>query len=506
MNKSIKIIDSEKVFEISQKLKLSKSSIGMCHGVFDLLHPGHYAHFQAAKAKVDVLFVSLTSDRYVNKGPGRPLFTDKVRAETISMLECVDYVFVSDHETAVESINLVRPEIYFKGSDYINVKNDVTGMINREIKQVKKYGGIIAYTDEITSSSTWLINNYFSIHDEVFENWLRDFKSKFSFESVIYYLDMIEKTRVSIIGEVIIDKYTNCEPLAKSSKDPILAFQIHNTDTFLGGSLAILDNIRAWTDDVSLFSCLPKRVPSENQLLLSRIMELKNLFMISSDDKLIIKHRFVDLVSKNRIFEVYDFKEIELGSLEEEFYQLICDHSSKADMWIVVDYGHGLISRDLAKKISNMNNFIAVNTQANAGNRGYNTITKYPRVDFLCLNGGELQLELREKNPNYIKIVPEYMERLQANYAILTLGAKGMMVFSNGSFTLVPALGKLVIDKVGAGDSVLAIGSILARNNAPVEIVGLVSSIVAAHEISQLGHRSALRISDIKKTLKALLG
>jgi bifunctional ADP-heptose synthase (sugar kinase/adenylyltransferase) len=175
-------------------------------------------------------------------------------------------------------------------------------------------------------------------------------------------------------------------------------------------------------------------------------------------------------------------------------------------MWIVADYGHGLISKNLAKQISSLDKFLAVNTQANAGNRGYNTITKYPRADFLSLNGGELQLELRDRNPDYEYIVPQYMKRLNSKYAVLTRGSKGMMVFSEEGSSIVPALGRRVLDKVGAGDSVLAIGSILARHDAPIEIIGLISSIVAAHEISQLGHRTSLKISDIKKAVKGLLG
>lgn len=502
----MKVLDKAQATEVSRHSRESGLTIGMCHGVFDLLHPGHFAHFQAAKKRVDVLFVSVTSDRYVNKGPGRPLFSDQVRAQTLSMLECVDFVFISDHETAIESIDTVKPHIYFKGSDYIDASNDLTGMISKEVMQVQKYGGETVFTDEITSSSTRLINTYFSIYGEEMENWLRNFRSNFSFESVNSYLDLIEKTRVNVMGEVIIDKYTNCEPLAKSSKDPILAFQIHNTETFFGGVLAIRHNLLAWAHKVSLFSSLPKQVLMENMDLNQIIIEMEGLHTVKCENKLIIKHRFVDIVSKTRIFETYDFSQDELGPLEGDFYQLISDHNSTADVWIIADYGHGLISRELAKKISSLDSFIAVNTQANAGNRGYNTITKYPRVDFLCLNGGELQLELRDKNPNYMKIVPEYMKRLQSRYAILTLGAKGMMVFNRENFTLVPALGRQIVDKVGAGDSVLAMGSLLARNGAPVEIMGLLCSIVAAHEISQLGHRTAMRLFDIRKAVKALLG
>ena len=175
LNNSRKIIKSESLSDFSEKLRVQGKSIGMCHGVFDLLHPGHFAHFKAAKSSVDVLFVSVTADRFVNKGPGRPLFTDEVRAQTISALEYVDYVFISDNPTAVQSIELIKPNVYFKGSDYINLEDDVTGMIAVEISHVKKYGGEVVFTNEITSSSSKLINGFFSSHSDDVNRWLSDF-------------------------------------------------------------------------------------------------------------------------------------------------------------------------------------------------------------------------------------------------------------------------------------------------------------------------------------------
>ena len=123
------------------------------------------------------------------------------------------------------------------------------------------------------------------------------------------------------------------------------------------------------------------------------------------------------------------------------------------------------------------------------------------------MNGAELQLELRERNPDYLKIVPVYLSKLQAKYAILTLGADGLMVFDgNGEVAQVPALAQKVIDKVGAGDSVLAMASLLAKLGAPPAIIGFVSSVVAAHEVSQLGHQSSLSLVDIRKAVKGVLG
>lgn len=505
MTKERKILAGEQAEKLADEFRTKGKSVGMCHGVFDLLHPGHFAHFRTAKTHVDVLFVSVTADQFVNKGPGRPLFSDIVRAETISALEYVDYVLISNNETAVQSIDQIKPNLYFKGSDYSNFEDDITGMINLEVSQVEKYGGAIKFTDELTSSSTSLINNFFSNHSQELDQWLKSLRKRITAEEVFSYLDLVSETRVGLIGEIIIDEYTMCEPLAKSSKDPILAFQVNETTTFLGGILAIGENLGNWTEDVSLISTLPETIPQGQKQIVEDILNMKNLQAIHTPSKLITKHRFVDTGSKSRVFETYDFDQNEVNC-DPKLLSLIKEISPKIEVCIVADYGHGLISKELAKEISSLKNFLAVNTQANAGNRGYNTITKYSRADFLSLNGGELQLELRDRNPIYENIVPEYMKRMNAKYAIVTLGARGMMVFSEGKHTSIPALGNRVVDKVGAGDSVLAIGSLLARHSTPIEIIGLLSSIVAAHEIGQLGHRSSMRIADIKKAVKGLLG
>src|SRR3990167_11073056 len=94
LSRKIKNIDELAI--IIQKLKNQKDKkIVLCHGVFDLVHPGHIRHFQAAKALGDVLVVTVTADEYVNKGPGRPVFIQGLRAESIAALGCVDYVAIN---------------------------------------------------------------------------------------------------------------------------------------------------------------------------------------------------------------------------------------------------------------------------------------------------------------------------------------------------------------------------------------------------------------------------
>ena len=97
-------------------MKIKK--IGLCHGVFDLVHYGHILHFETAKSNVDWLVVSVTKDNFVNKGPGRPYFTFNQRIKFLKSLKVIDEVILSETKSAIESLNKVKPDIYFKGDEY----------------------------------------------------------------------------------------------------------------------------------------------------------------------------------------------------------------------------------------------------------------------------------------------------------------------------------------------------------------------------------------------------
>jgi rfaE bifunctional protein nucleotidyltransferase chain/domain len=164
MREKIIISLNNLVTELNQ---LSKSKIVvLCHGVFDLLHIGHIKYFKEAKSMGDILVVTITPDRYVNKGPGRPAFNEKHRAEAIAALDIVDYVAINEWPTAIETIKLLKPDIYVKGPDYKDYKDDVTGSIKFEEDAVKSVDGEIAFTSDITFSSSSLINERISLLSE----------------------------------------------------------------------------------------------------------------------------------------------------------------------------------------------------------------------------------------------------------------------------------------------------------------------------------------------------
>lgn len=93
-------------------------SVIMCHGTFDLVHPGHIRHLMYAKSKADRLIASLTSDSHINKANFRPFVPQDLRAMNLAALECVDYVIVDDNATPLENLRFIQPDYFAKGYEY----------------------------------------------------------------------------------------------------------------------------------------------------------------------------------------------------------------------------------------------------------------------------------------------------------------------------------------------------------------------------------------------------
>ena len=103
-----KIQNIENLEILFSKLKSEGKKIVHCHGVFDLLHVGHIKHFKEAKTFGDILVVSITPDEFVNKGPGRPVFTTSLRLEALAALQSVDYVVANNLPSAEEIIKSIK--------------------------------------------------------------------------------------------------------------------------------------------------------------------------------------------------------------------------------------------------------------------------------------------------------------------------------------------------------------------------------------------------------------
>jgi rfaE bifunctional protein nucleotidyltransferase chain/domain len=155
-----KVVSLEELAARVAALKAAGKRVALCHGCFDLVHPGHIKHFQAARRLADALVVTVSPDRFVDKGPGRPAFPEQLRAESVAALECVDFVAVNRWPTAEETIRLLRPTYYVKGQEFERPEAR-TEKLRREVAVLEETGGEMRFTHEFVSSSTALLKKHF---------------------------------------------------------------------------------------------------------------------------------------------------------------------------------------------------------------------------------------------------------------------------------------------------------------------------------------------------------
>ncbi|MBM3701513.1 MAG: adenylyltransferase/cytidyltransferase family protein, partial [Actinobacteria bacterium] len=208
-----KIKNLSDLAKIISNLKITNKKIVHCHGVFDLVHLGHIRHFNLAKKEGDILVVTLTKDKYVKRGPGRPIFNENLRAEMLASISIIDYVAIIDSPTAVEAIKFLKPDFYVKGSDYKDKTKDFTGMISDEEEAVSSIGGKLIFTDDLTFSSSSLINNFLDVYPPEILNYLKSIREKYTIDNISEKLNSLKKLKVIIIGDTIIDQYHYCIPM-----------------------------------------------------------------------------------------------------------------------------------------------------------------------------------------------------------------------------------------------------------------------------------------------------
>ena len=501
----IKTISS--LADISADMKKMGKRIVHCHGVFDLLHPGHLRHFQSAKKKGDVLLVTVTSDEHVNKGPSRPIFRQELRAECIAAIECVDFVAINKWPTAVEAIRLLKPDVYAKGKEYFHREDDITGKISEEEESVKAIGGVIYFTDEISFSSTSLINLHFNVFPDETKKYLDRFKKRYPVHSVIGYLKKIKDMRILVIGDAVIDEYHYCVAMGKSQKDNIIAAKYLRKEVFNGGALAVASHLANFCDDVHLISVLGKENSYEDFISQSFNKNLKYKFFMRDNAPTVVKRRFLDPSFLNKMLEIYYINDSRIDDpLEKRIDSYLNECIADYDLVIVVDFGHGLITNNLIMTLCEKSRFLAVTVQTNSANRGFNLATKYPKADYMCIDEPEVRLAVHDRFSNLKDVVRKLRRQVDCGHIVITRGHRGSMGYSTSEgFTSVPVFSEEVLDRMGAGDAFLSLTSPLACMGCPPDVINFTGNAVGALEVLIVGNRSFMEPIPLYRYITTLL-
>ena len=502
-----KIFNLNRLSKILEKKRRGKKIV-LCHGVFDLVHVGHIEHFKIAKSFGDLLVVTVTTDKYINKGPGRPYFNAQLRQNFLESIKYIDYVAEIDSPSALEGIKLIKPDIYCKGKDYKENSKDITNKIKKEILEVKKNNGKIIYTDEITFSSSKLLNISKIGQNEDQNKIIKDIKKKYTYKDIENILNNLIKSNVLVIGEIIIDQYNFCEPLGKSGKDPIMMFRNIYNEKYAGGTAAIANHISSFLKNVKLISTIGHKRDNENFIKKNLKKNIKTYFLPKEKSPTIIKEKYIDHITNNKLIGFYHFNDSQLKNKEEEkISKLIIKYLKKVDTVVMADYGHGMISNKLAKLICKKSNFLVVNAQINAANSSHHTLNKYKKLDALIINESELRHELRDRNSSIEVLVKLLIKNKDINYVVVTSGSKGAKLFDNikKKFYQVPSFTNNVVDKIGSGDAMMSLFSIILQKTKDPKLSIFLGSLAAAQAVQIVGNKKSIEKNSILKTLQHVL-
>jgi rfaE bifunctional protein nucleotidyltransferase chain/domain len=494
--------------KILEQLRKKGKKIVHCHGVFDLLHPGHIKHFASAKREGDILVVTVTKDEYVNKGPGRPIFNQNLRAESIASIEYVDFVAINEWPTAVETIKLLKPNLYVKGSDYSKKDEDLTGKIYEEEKAVKSVRGDLHITDEISFSSSSLINTYLAPYPEEAKDFFQKFKKRYTVKDIINTLKGLEDIKVLVIGDIIIDEYHYCVGLGKSQKDNIIATKFINEEIFAGGALGASNHLAGFCQDVTLLSCIGLKNNYQDFIHKHLKPNISTKFYYRKDAPTVMKRRFVDPAFLNKLFEICYLEDTSNipPSLEKEICNYLNSNLKKFDMVLVADFGHGLITPKIVEALCKKAKFLAVNVQANSANRGFNLVTKFTKADYICIDEPELRLACQDKFSDLRKLILKISKQLSCKKIIITRGHLGSLVYSKKEgFTEIPVFSKEIVDRIGAGDAYFSITSPSVFKDNPMPVSGFIGNAVGAMKVLIVGNRSSIEPTALFKYITTLL-
>lgn len=478
-----------------------------CHGVFDLLHPGHILHFQQARKQGDVLVVTVTPDAHVRKGPGRPAFNQRLRLESLAALQDVDYVALNEWPTAVETIHRLRPHVYVKGSDYANAADDLTGKIAEEAAAVRAVGGEIVFTNEESFSASHLINQFFSVYPEATQAYLQAFRRRYSSDEVVGTLRSLADLRVLVVGEAILDQYCYCRPMGKSPKETIVATRFASEEQFAGGSLAIANHLAGFCREVRLVTLLGE---DEMQQAFVRSKLRPNVHLdglISAPRPMIIKRRYLEPHFLTKMFEVQYLDDAPIPeAVEHEVRGRLSAAMDDCDLIVTGDFGHGLMTPRLRDGVVSSGKFLALNTQSNSANLGFNPVTKYRRADMVCVDEPELKLAAGTQYGSLQEMAQRIHRQMQTKALLVSCGPNGSFVLSGeGPVAETPALAVKVVDRTGAGDALFAITSPCVYRQFPPDLVGFIGNCVGALAVETVCNREPVDPPLLYKFITSLL-
>lgn len=463
----------------------------MCHGTFDIVHPGHVRHLLYAKSKGDVLIASLTADAHIVKANFRPFVPQELRAFNLAALEMVDYVVIDSDPTPLKNIGIIKPDYFAKGYEY--TKGGLHPRTAEEKQTVESYGGEIIFTpgDIVYSSSNIIELEPPAIATEKLMALLE--AEDLTFDDLRRAVDKLKGLRVHVVGDTIVDSYTHTTLIGGMTKTPTMSVRFENKQDFVGGAGIVAKHLKAAGAEVVFSTVLG------NDQLAS--FALKDLDAAGVECTPIVDQTR-PTTNKNAIiaggYNLLKVDTLDNRSISERIVKQLCDQISEtpADIVVFSDFRHGMFNRETIPPLIKAlppNVFRVADSQVASR---WGNILEFNGFDLITPNEREARFALGDQDSVVRPLGLELYRQSGCGTLILKLGERGLMTFRSlpekeedvRAFFAVDTFTERVVDAVGSGDALLAYAalSMVATKNAV--IASVLGSLAAAVECGHEGN------------------
>ncbi len=455
----------------------------MCHGVFDVVHPGHVRHLLYAKSKAPVLVASITADRHITKGQHRPHVPQELRAVNLAAFEMVDYVVIDENATPIENLRVIQPDFFAKGYEYKS--NGLPPKTAEEMTVVRSYGGEVIFTpgDVVYSSSTLINLAPPALKLEKLEI-LMD-RRGVTFDHLRRTVERLGGHRLHIVGDTIVDSYTHCAMIGGQSKTPTLSVLFEKRSDFVGGAAIVAKHCRAAGAQVTFTTVLGKDAYKD--------VVSDELAAVGINVKAIIdKSR--PTVNKNAIV-VGGYRLLKVDTLDNSsINDTILGRMTAAvtgepsDAVIYSDFRHGIFNRrTIPEFIRALPEHVYRVADSQVASR-WGNITEFQGFDLITPNEREARFALADQDLGIRPLASNLYDTAKCKLLILKLGERGVLTCNStdheslDSFFVIDSFVEKVVDPVGAGDALLAYATLAMLTNGDDAQAAIIGSIAAGCE------------------------
>ncbi|MBS3905148.1 MAG: adenylyltransferase/cytidyltransferase family protein [Simkania sp.] len=460
----------------------------LCHGVFDVVHPGHVRHLLYAKSKGDTLIVSITADEHITKGNVRPHVPEQLRAINLAAFEMVDYVIIDRESTPLKNLAALQPDYFAKGYEYVG--NGTHPKTLEEITVLESYGGEVIFTpgDIVYSSSQFIEMSPPRIGEDKLVI-LMDIEG-LNFNDLREAIKSFAGIKIHVVGDSIVDSYTQCSMIGGMTKTPTMSLRYEKKQDFTGGAAIVAKHLKAAGADVVFSTVLGDDVYRDHILSDLKNCNVHCLPIIDSLRPTTNKNAFV--VGDYRVLKIdtLDNRSISEKILKELTTQI---SQTSSDGIVFSDFRHGIFNR---KTIPTLISAIPANTYRVADSQvasRWGNILDFKGFDLITPNEKEARFSLADQDSVIRFLGADLFKQSEASTLFLKLGDRGLIVFRNRPGTptvsfFVDSFAERAVDPVGAGDALLAYSTLAMIQTKHEAIAAILGSFAASIECEHNGN------------------